>query len=109
MYRNIIPAIISPGRTLSSVAASPGFSLAGVFIGHPFSGASLTFSAQDTNGNIYAISDGSGGTLTRTCRPDDYVPIPRDIGGGVDRVLFAANTSQVSNPCTLLAVFVANT
>lgn len=108
MLRNIVPAIISPGQTLSSVAASPNFSLAGVCVGHTFSGQSLTFAAQDSKGNIYPVSDGSGGTLTRTCRADDYVWIPRDAGMGVDRVLFAANTSQVTNACTLLAVFISN-
>ncbi len=108
MLRNIIPAIISPGRTLSSLAASPNLGLAGVFIGPNLTATQLTFSAQDTSGNVYPISDGSGGTLTRTVRPNDYVAIPRDIGVGVDRVLFAASTSQVSNPCTLLAVFLAN-
>lgn len=109
MFRNLIPSVISPGQSLSSIAISGAPSrLAGVFIGDSFSGGSLTFNTQDLKGNQYVVSDGAGGSYTRTCRKNDYVPIPFDVGAGLDRVLFAANTSQVTNACSLLAVFVDN-
>lgn len=108
MLRNLIPAIISPGQTLSTLAASPFSRLAGFFIGDAFSGASMTFQTQDQKQNQYVVSDGAGGSYTRTVRKNDYVPIPFDIGAGLDRVFFAANTSQVAIPCSLMAVFVDN-
>lgn len=110
MLRNVIPVVLANSATVSAVATSKGQRLAGVYLPHGFSGSAITFLASygllnnvpQTTG---LVSDGAGASYTRTCRADDYVPIPKDVGCGIDQVQIISGTSQ-SGAVTLLVVFV---
>jgi hypothetical protein len=105
MARNLVPVILSNGKTISAAADGKGQLLCGVYIPHGFSGTTLTFRANTPDGSRQSlVSDGAGGSYTRTVRADDYVPLDTNVFSGVDLIAFVSGTSQ-SGDCTLVAVF----
>lgn len=94
MARNQVSVTISNSGTVSTVAAGNGMTAVGVYLPGTFTGTALTFLASRVNGQTGLVSDGAGGSYTRTVRAGDYVPLSRDLFSGIDSLQIISGSSE---------------
>lgn len=77
-------ATIAAGQTTSGAIQIQSDVSAGVFMDAAMTGTSMTFLAGKTASGTFApVSDGAGGSYTKTFRAGDYVPIDPSVFAGI--------------------------
>lgn len=104
MLTNKIPFQIASGKTTSAFLPIAGFLPVGLYIDPGMTSTTVTFaSATGANGNPSTISDGAGGSYTRTFAAGNYVPLDPATFSGVDflEVIFGSSEGAARN-CVLI-------
>jgi hypothetical protein len=97
MARNQVQVTIAASNTVSAAAAGNGMTPVGVYLPGSFTGTTLTFLASRVNGQSGLVSDGAGGSYTRTVRAGDYVPLSRDLFAGIDTLQIISGSSEAAS------------